>query len=159
MPDFSAVGLFCEDIREEKTGQDTLVGILPDNMTVQVGAIIPKLCLYVRIHIDPGTELSPVSLRVLAPNDDLLGTNEFGADLVRETREKALAKAAPITGLISKLIWLGFRIREPGRLRALLRVGDEEILCGALNLQITPAPTVAEQQSEQSPAAAHASRP
>lgn len=156
MPDISAVGIFCEDIREERSGQDTLIGILPDNMTVQGAGVIPKLCLYVRMHIDPREDLKPISLRVVAPNNDVLGTNEFSADLIRETREKALARGAPITGLISKLVWLGFRVKESGRVLAMLRVGSNEHLCGALNLNVTTPPTASEQQLSKSAADAPA---
>ena len=156
MPDISVVGIFCEDIREEKTGQDTLIGILPDNMTIVGGGnSIPKLCLYVRIHFNPRIDPGSIFLRVLSPNDEVVGTNEFSQELLRDTRQKALENDAPITGLISKLTWVGFPVKTPGRVRALLRIGhDEELLCGALNFKIRAASSTSEQRPVQSPAVA-----
>jgi hypothetical protein len=55
----SAVCIFCEDIREEKSGQDTIVGTLPDNLLINppppklqdAKALMPKLGMYLRINL------------------------------------------------------------------------------------------------------------
>src|SRR3954452_971566 len=60
MQPVSVVAFFCEDIREEKSGQDIIIGVFPDNLNLtpsgpSEGAgttVITKLGLYVRLHFD-----------------------------------------------------------------------------------------------------------
>src|SRR5688572_15722901 len=64
-----AIGFFCEDIRDEKSGQDTLIGILPDHLAVPAfPGMLPKLGIYVRIHLS--LDANPKIIRVKLKQPD-----------------------------------------------------------------------------------------
>src|SRR5262245_1416449 len=74
---FSVIALFCEDIREEKSGQDTIIGILPDALNVpQFPGALPKLGIYVRFHLNAESEFRSIRTRLRIPgaNDLPLAT-------------------------------------------------------------------------------------
>lgn len=158
MPNISVVGLFCEDIRQESAGSDTIIGILPDNLHVTQAGILPRLALYIRIHLDPATDPGPIKSRVVSPNGEVVTESEIDPNLVRATREKALSQGSPLAGLISRLTWSNFPARESGRVRALITAGGKEFVCAHLNIHVPEASpaTASEQQPSQSPDAAQA---
>ena len=139
MPSWQVVGLFCEDIREEKTGVDTLVGILPDNLNVTVmPGLLPKLCVYLRIHIDVNADVRSITavLRLPPSTDKSLGG--FESHFIKETQEDSRKKGAPLAGFIIKAVGGAMNIPAPGRLLAIVKINDEEVVCGSLNIQKAP---------------------
>ena len=60
---FSAIALFCEDIREEKSGQYAIAGILPDRLNVKrLPTVLPKLGIYLRFHLNTASKFRTTSL-------------------------------------------------------------------------------------------------
>jgi hypothetical protein len=139
MAGISAIGLFCESIRNEVEGTHTLVGIMPDNLNIPTVPIaLGKLSLYVRIMIDPAIDPGPLSVWLIHPNGEERELQTLDSNVINENRAASLAAGAPITGIISQAIMPGFPILDYGRFRAVLRTRDTEILCGALNFQKMP---------------------
>src|SRR5215208_8095167 len=96
MQPVSAVAIFCEDIREEQSGQNTIVGTLPDNLVVQApptgtpstaSAVMGKLAVYLRINFDIDDKPQEVTIKLLNTNGTLL--TEGGWD--RSVMDKAFA--------------------------------------------------------------------
>jgi hypothetical protein len=93
-----AIGLFCEDIREEKSGQLNLIGIMPDNLNIPatpaptdgkiLQAMIPKLALYVRVHLEPEDDPGEVQISLIFPNGDVSNIASFPAELVEESKSR-----------------------------------------------------------------------
>jgi hypothetical protein len=167
-PKISTVGLFCEDIREERSGQDTLIGILPDNLelaptpTATPGLrIISRLCLYIRINVDPSFDPGPLTIRLIYPNGEELTFGPMDPALVKKTREEALADGKPYAGLISKVVLGNFNAKSDGRVRLMLNAGGEDYLCGALNVRLLPAAAASASgpQPSLSPAALPVTKP
>lgn len=166
-PKISAVGLFCEDIREERSGQDTLIGILPDNLQLEqppapgvpVARILPRLCIYMRINIDPSFDPGPVTTRLIYPNGEELNFGPLDPALIKKTRDAALEENKPLAGFISKVVLGNFNTKSEGRIRLVLSAGGDDYLCGSLNIKLI-APTSSASASApppaQSPAAASA---
>src|SRR4051794_5934383 len=102
MPEWSAIALFCEDIREEKTGQDTLIGILPDNVRVpSFPGAMPKVCVYLRINLPRDTAIRRAKSRLDLPD----GTSFAMANLdevLDQAKQGATTHDTPYLGLISK---------------------------------------------------------
>ncbi|MBI2720370.1 MAG: hypothetical protein HY245_02880 [Rhizobiales bacterium] len=135
----SAIALFCEYIRVESAGTETLIGILPDNIQVdRFPGIFPSLHVYTRIHLDPGCDDLAIVVRLLSQRDITIIENEIPPDLLRRTLADARKSAAPIAGLISRLSAMPFPIEEEGRLRVVATIGKEELLCGAINIILAP---------------------
>ena len=50
--------ILCEDIRDERSGTETLVGVLPDNVAIRgPRGVMPKLAVYLRIQIDDAVDV------------------------------------------------------------------------------------------------------
>jgi hypothetical protein len=62
MSGVSACALFCEDVRQEKTGGETLVGVMRDNLAMSsLPGVLPKLGIYIRMNIPLGLEARQVN--------------------------------------------------------------------------------------------------
>ena len=147
MSQLSVVGMFCEDIREEMSGQDMLIGILPDNLDVPTfpGAM-PKLGFYVRFHMDPAVDPGPLALRIRMPDGTERAHAVIDPTVVSKTRADAQASGSPIAGLITKTIIAPFRIDGPGRILLIVTQGGAEQVCALLNVQgskVKPTPNPA----------------
>ena len=139
MQPISAVALFCEDIRDEKSGAQTLIGIFPDNADVPAfPCTFSRLGLYLRIHIDPAFDPHSLSLVLRMPSGQEQVVAELGRELIDKGRREAEDSQSPLIGFISRTIVRDFTISGPGRIAAVVKVGEREILAGALNIQQIP---------------------
>jgi hypothetical protein len=134
----SVVGLFCDDIREEKRGTDTLVGIFPDNINVPALPItFAKLAVYIRIHLDPSNDPpGAIPIRIEMPNGSQMPLGTLEESLVNKTLQDAKATGAPIAGLISRAVASPFHLPAAGRLRVIVTIADEDVLAAAINVQV-----------------------
>jgi hypothetical protein len=130
----SAVALFCDDIREERLGTLTLVGVMPDNVEVPAfpGALA-KVGIYVRIHLDPNTDPGAIELLLTFTDGVQHKIGELPKELVDKSRADALAGGNPIAGLIANLSASPFPVPQAGRALVSLKYGDETQVVGGLN--------------------------
>jgi hypothetical protein len=148
----SAVCLFCEDIRAEKSGQDTLVGTLLDNLNVEgrsppagaaARAFLPKLSAYLRINLDiDGGNPKTVSVRVLNTNDDLLAQSEWASDVIDKAFIDSRANQMALVGLVFKVIMTPLPITASGKIRVIATVDGTDYLAGALNVIVNIPPSL-----------------
>jgi hypothetical protein len=138
---FTILGLFCEDIREEQSGIETLVGILPDNISVpSVPGMMPKLCVYVRINFPPSFPMQPGSMVLRFPDGVEAAVGEFTEELIATARENTIAEGGPLAGIKSRATLGGLTFKEAGRIHLVAKLGDKEYLCGSLNIKVTIPP-------------------
>lgn len=134
------MAVFCEDIREEKTGTQTLVGVYPDNLNIpKVPVALPKLAVYLRIALDPFVDADPISVWLISPKGEERKINDIDPKMVAQTQANIRKSGTPFATLISRIIAPAFPVTEHGRMKAVIRVGTEEIICATLNFQVPPA--------------------
>ena len=139
MAEIRALGLFCESVREEAGGTHTIVGILPDNMTLQkVPSALPKLSLYVRIVVEPGVDPGQMSIWLSFPNGEAREIQKVDPKLVEASRKAAKDDGGPLVGVIAHAAFPQFPVPAYGRITALLRTAKDEIVCGFLNVKEPP---------------------
>ncbi len=136
----SVVTLFCDDIREEKNGMDTLIGVYPNNVNVpQFPFSFPKLGMYTRIHFDVEDSPGDITIQASSPIEEntplTVMTEESFSEAQQQTKEEGL----PIVGLISKALAIGFTVKEPGQVKIIVTIQGVEYLGGVLNVNQTPA--------------------
>src|SRR5215216_4079886 len=156
MRQWHAIGLFGDDLRQELGNRASLMGVYPDNANIAGGSVVlPRLAIYVRIHIAPDADLGPISVKIRFPNgeEDVLG--EYDVNSIKQTQGLVRDKGGPWVGLIVSAIALQVRAEE-GRILLVAKVGDDEVVCGSLNLQVveqqtTLVATASEQPALQSP--------
>ena len=136
---WNIVGLFCEDIREEKTGH-TLLGIFPDNMNVaSLPGALPKLGIYIRCHIDPLLEIKSLSAKLRFVDGEETQLASFDEATIKKTQADTREKGTPLAGFIMLAVAMMVQIKAAGRLLVIVNVGDTEILAGSLNIEVDPA--------------------
>lgn len=136
------VGFFCEDIREEKTGQITLIGILPDNISVPpipanapdgARARMPKLAVYIRIHISPDENVRSMATKLVLSGGDEISLGEIDAAVIAQAKKEATDAGLPVAGIVHHAIMQGFAIpTPPERLTGILTVDGRNHTFGAL---------------------------
>ena len=144
MRPLTAVALFCEDIRQEKAGTDSIVGIMPDNAEVgKIPGTFPKIAIYIRIQMDPTADPGPISLELRMPNGEIQPGGAFAPEVVAKSLADTREQKSPIASLILRSIVVNLTVKAPGRILAVLKHGKEETLCGFLNIlgPPNPAPT------------------
>ena len=132
---FSAIGIFCEDIRQEKSEQDTLIGILPDNVNVpSIPGMFPKLGLVVRMHFDVSSsarqffvilrQSGQPDLRVGDPDDQLI--QQAVERVMQERTSLVIAhRLSTIQKCDRIMVFHHGELRESGTLHRSLKLQDE----------------------------------
>jgi hypothetical protein len=149
----NCIGLFCEDIREEVGGIHTIVGVMPDNINLMAGGpppadtkglLFPKLGIYARINLDASYTGGAITCRVSIPGISDIALGSLEADFVQNAVKEAKARKFPTVGLLFKSIVSPLTLKEPGLAKIIVTVDGNEIVCGALNIEmheITASPT------------------
>jgi hypothetical protein len=136
--------VFCEDIREEVSGQDTIVGTLPDNLVATGSAslplMLPRLGFYVRfnLNVDDGCPKA-LSAKVLTTNDDLVASTDWTLEVINKAFGDARENHLPLVGFTFKLVVRPFPIPESGIVRVIANVDGEDYLAGILNVTVSKA--------------------
>jgi len=144
MQQASIIALFCDDIRSEVSGQQTLVGIMPDNLAVDsFPATLLKLCLYVRFHIYPRASVAPVVVRVDIPSGQALPIGQLEERVILQAQEHALTHNLPYIGMVLTAQIANFLIPAAGRVVAIGTTNGQDYVIGALNVvqRMEPPPT------------------
>jgi hypothetical protein len=130
------VSLFCEDIRQEKSNVDTLIGIFPDNISVaQTPGVMPKCCLYVRGHFPVAHPPAKVEVRLAVPWEaHTIHLGQIEAPVIHAAVANAKEKEDRWIGLIFKAQFLNFPIPQPGRIFVIVSTGTKEFLTGTLRV-------------------------
>jgi hypothetical protein len=137
--DISIVALFCEDVREEKAGTYTIIGIFPDNLNFpKLPAALPKLGIYARVHMRPSFDPGPIEVHLVMPDGTVAAKVDLTAELVKQTRDAALASSAPIAGLIAHFIISPLHVRGPGRIQVVAHFSGNDYVCGNLYVNEQP---------------------
>lgn len=149
----NVVGFFCEDLRPETAGSETIVGVLPDHMEVPPppGAI-PKIGVYIRIYLDLSEAPQSIVGWLKTPWGDIaLGGVEKPVidQALREARKSNL----PYAGLVTRAMIAPFHIKAYGLVTAMITVDGVDHVCGILNLKepTEAAASVSEPPASQSP--------
>lgn len=134
MNNANIVALFCSDVRQEKGGTETIVGVFPDTVNLpSIPGALPQLVVYVRMHMRPDFHPTQIITRLVLPDGSELDRSEMGMDLVKRTRERAAATDAPYLGLIARFVMAPMHISQKGRLQVIVSIDGQDHIAGALN--------------------------
>jgi hypothetical protein len=142
MSTFSSIALFCEDIREEKSGQDTIVGTLPDTLqiagpppTPNAKAMLSKIGVYLRINFNAdGDKPKDVSAKVLNTNNDIITQSSWDSSLIDKAFADAKTNQIPLVGLLLKIVVGPFQIADSGKITAIATIDGQDHVAGVLNI-------------------------
>ncbi|MCB9947887.1 MAG: hypothetical protein H6842_08670 [Rhodospirillaceae bacterium] len=135
----SVVGLFCDDIREEKSGQHSLIGIYSDNINMpSLPSAFPKLAIYIRITLDVTDPVKEIALSIVAPGaeEKILATLE--ENFIRSAQAESANKSMPTTTLISQIVTSPYVVRDPGMIVLKVLIEGVEYLSALMNVHHKP---------------------
>jgi hypothetical protein len=139
MRSWHAVGLFCDDIRMEAERRSSLMGIFPDNLNMPaIPGVIPRVGLYVRIHMNVDADAVPLSALLRFPHGEDKTLGGFDTARVRQAQNESKERQASHAGFVIQAVGLMVQVKQPGRILLIASVGDEESVCGGLNVQLQP---------------------
>jgi hypothetical protein len=164
MDGISAFAFFCEDVRREASGKETLIGVSADIMRFsKFPSKVRRLQVYYRIRFEVGREYNQLIVPTLELDGKLIEAaspaEPFPLDMIRNSVANAAKRKVPyVTAAGRVLLNEPFLINEPCKISAFLNIGDQKLLCGALTFDVRPTTSSASQQPpEQSPLDAPAS--
>jgi hypothetical protein len=147
------MGIFCEDMRQENSGQDMLIGILPDTLNVpSFPGMMPKLGVYVRVHFEAGyPQPKTITAKIISTDGEEIALPAWTADVIKKGFEDARSHGIPLVGFVLKAV-LGIPIKVPGIMVTQVEIDGVDYT--ASNLRIVKAPaTASEPPASQSPTA------
>ena len=132
--------IYCDDIRQELGGKQTLVGVYSGTLQVQsFPVILPKLCLALQLLLPAEGLPKDLKIEVLQgeaviaegdfPMDDLqaaVAALESGKGIAPPEGER------PMLGV--QFIFSPIRLEGPGTIRPRVRMGEQEIVANGLRI-------------------------
>lgn len=129
-----AIALFCDDIREERAGSTTLVGIMQDNFELQnIPSALSRLAIYVRINLEVSEKPRPLSVLLEFPDGNRHTLGEFSKELVKKSQAEAKLANNTLAGLIANVVAPQFPVPQIGRVTVQLKDGNQLRIIGGLN--------------------------
>ena len=134
MNEISAIGLFCEDIREEKSGSLSLIGVLGDTLAVpDFPGAMPKIGTYVRINLSTEIIINEFNINLKIDENNIVNITKISKDLINKSIYDTKALGNNISGIYSHTIFSPFPVNKPGRIILMLNWDGGEIILGSLN--------------------------
>jgi hypothetical protein len=138
----SAVAIFCEDIRDEKAGGLSLIGVVGDNVGVpalaegvpqEYQAILPKLCMYLRVNFDAENDPGEITVIIILPDGTVASQNVIAKEIIDQARATRL-RGNPVAGLVTRLVMGNIAIPKTfGRITATVTIGSQVYVAGTVN--------------------------
>jgi hypothetical protein len=136
----SAIALFCEDIREEKAGTQTIIGITPDNLEIPASAgVLPRFSFFIRLNFDPDEKLSAGKIRITFPNGQVDEPITIEEEVFEKARKEAKEQGSPIAGIFSRVVAQNLPI-SLGRMLVEMVFPDRKLLLGTTNFILSQQP-------------------
>jgi len=137
--ELNAVTVFCEDMRAEASGSETLVGIWPDNLNLPAFPFtIPKLCIYTRIAVGIDYPHRNLSVTMTTPDRQEHALGTIDAALFTKSLEDARFHGAPMTTIIMRAVASPFNVLKPGRVEIYVKAHRKKVLTASLNIGLAP---------------------
>lgn len=136
---FEAMSFFCEDIREEKSGQDSVIGFMPDNIAlVSMPATIARMALYTRLRIGNSFDIRPISITIKIDEEEIFLT-AIEDSLLHDTKNEMRMNAMPFGQIISRARFNGFQVLNPGLAQVIAQTDRFQTVCGAVRFRLSEA--------------------
>lgn len=130
--DRSAVAIFCDDVREEKRGKKTIVGVYSFEVDVDnFPYTFPRLCVYSQFVYSTDKPIERFSLKLYS-DGELLMDHPAPEAFIKSSREMSIAQGRPTTALFTAIEMISVEVSEPSVMIAVMEVDGEEYHAGRL---------------------------
>lgn len=131
----SSLSLFCEDIRNEVGGLETLVGIFPDNIAFSKGfpSTLAKFGIYTRISFDVNKPPKFLRIRIVGVEGEIISDAEMDEELIAQAVLESKKSDSPLAGVKQIALASPLVVKSKGRIIVYLVSEKEETIAGILN--------------------------
>jgi hypothetical protein len=139
----SGIALFCDDVRREVGGRETLIGVLPDATPFPRPMRLQRLVVYYRVKFEVSKTYSETIQPQLEFNGEAVDVSATTGPMPISLINQALQRGKN-QNLSHVTLHALARLREPlfvekdSRIDAILNVGAEKVICGTLNFILDP---------------------
>lgn len=139
----AATAIFAEDLRQEASGQVTIVGVLPDNLEAEFpqgsgDAMFPKLSVYTRTMIDIDKfDGSNVRCFLQSPSGNTIFDFTAESAVLLGEAAKGKAQGASYLTVIHQAVLTPFNFSEAGRYSVVIEYAGQTVVAGSINMIIT----------------------
>ena len=155
-----ALSLFCEDIRQELAGTETLVGVMSDQINI-IGkpALIAKIGIYTKIYFPFDDVPESITIDVYGVDGNIIISNNCDKNVLAESINSAKSANSDRVGMKVLFVIGGIQISNSGEMKVVIRINNVHLVSGSLVINLVEIPnpvisTVGQPPSEQSPSAA-----
>ena len=128
-----AIALFCDSVRQEKSGSESIIGVMSDNVNIaKVPSLIPRVSLYVRLQIDRDVDPNPIKILLSTPDGREEPIMDVDPTTVDKSRESARERDKPFGGVVCRVEMAPFHVPTYGRLGVIVQTKTERIIAGTL---------------------------
>lgn len=132
--DRSATVMFCDDIRDEKSGMKTIVGIYSFEMRVDSFPYqFPKLCAYLQFLYSVENPIKSFSLKIKS-GDDLIIEHPATIDFVDDSLKKTMEEGRGTSAMFTSVELRAVDIDEPCTLIAIVEIDGVEYEANRLKI-------------------------
>jgi hypothetical protein len=152
----SVIGVFCEDVREEKTGQDTIIGILPDQVGLsEIPGSMGKFGIYLRLHLDAaGPKPKSIQGRLIDPSGKEIALPRWSDETIQRGFSEAAKSGIPLVGLLMKVVFGALHVPQEGLFRVVVNLDGTDFLAANFKASLGSPPNASAPPPLQSPPAA-----
>ncbi|MBR1148370.1 DUF6941 family protein [Bradyrhizobium sp. AUGA SZCCT0431] len=159
MKGISCFAFFCEDVRREASGKETVIGVAADVMTFRAFPVkVRRLQVYYRMRFEVGQAYSQIIIPSVEidgkPVETASSISALPLKMINDALSRAEHRGHPYISSAALVQFAEpFPVQVPCQMLAFLNIGEERILCGALTLALKPSPetNASPHPSEQSP--------
>jgi hypothetical protein len=126
-----ALSLFCQDARDEVGGTMSLIGLLPDNIVISVGSLVPKLVVFTRINIDVNDPVLAIDVCLRSPDGTDLITNTVELEKVQQAITEARRDENSVGGILTRIEGSPFA-PALGRYKVIVKYDGKEYVTGSI---------------------------
>jgi len=148
MNGISCFAFFCEDVRREASGKETVIGVAADVMTFRtLPAQVRRLQVYYRMRFEVGRTYDKIILPSVEldgkPVEHVSPVTALPLEMINDVQLRSQQRGQPyLTSAALVRFKEPFPVQGPGQMLAFLNIGEERILCGALTFALRPSPSI-----------------
>lgn len=147
---FTTLALFCDDLRDEASGQQSLMGIWPDYIKLETpgnAVATSRMAIYVRTMISVDETAEDLEISLYAGDQSVIRIAAIPAEFITKTIEEAKRGGMPNAGFINRMVAAAFPFSGPTLLKVVARCGEHEQIAGAASVELIYLPDVSPQPS------------
>jgi len=151
MPDWQAIGFVSDDFRQEVGGTASIIGVHQDHLNVPSVPIgLAKLAFTIRVHVPLSLPAKNISAVLRFPNGTEQSLGTISQKEVENAQVENRKSGLPHVGFVFSAVAANLQMPTEGMSYLMAKYGEEERVCGVMNIRVKPSSIASQQPSSRS---------